>query len=74
MENDEFYKRLDKCMEIGDPLMEEFLKIDDPVIFKTIISAIIDVWSVSHGFVPNDVVNSIFDSIHELNEEEEEKE
>lgn len=72
MENEEFYKRLDKCMEIGDPLMEEFLKIDDPVIFKTIISAIIDVWAVSHGRIPNDVINSIFDAIHELNEEEEE--
>jgi hypothetical protein len=72
MANEEFYKRLDKCMEIGGPILDELLKIDDPVVFKTIISACIDCWSVNKGYDVRDVVDEIFDGVHDLNEEEEE--
>lgn len=72
MMNEEFYKRLGKCLEIGNPILEELLKVDDPVVFKTIMSTCIDCWSVNKGYDVREVVDEIFDGVHDLNEEEEE--
>lgn len=72
MMNEEFYKRLGKCLEIGNSILEELLKIDDPVVFKTIISTCIDCWSVNKGYDARDMVDEIFDGVHDLNEEREE--
>lgn len=75
MKNDDFVpdakfmERLKSCMEIGNPILDELMQIDDPVIFKTIIAACVDCWADTKGYDVRDVIDEIFDGIHELNEE-----
>lgn len=68
----EFLERLKSCLEIGNPILDKLLKIDDPVVFKTVISACVDCWATAKGYDVRDTIDEIFDGVHDLNEEEEE--
>lgn len=70
--DEKFLERLKSCVEIGNPILDELLKIEDPAIFKTIISTCVDSWATEKGYDVRDIIDDIFDGIHELNDEEEE--